>query len=51
MINREGGWNELLDKPAQESFGKCGFYSLNVTSSLKVFDKMLVLRNTMIHLL
>ncbi|XP_046441645.1 acid sphingomyelinase-like phosphodiesterase 3b [Daphnia pulex] len=32
----DGGWNELLDKQAQESFGKCGFYSLNVTPELKV---------------
>lgn len=32
----EGGWNELLDKQAQQRFGKCGFYSLDVTADLKV---------------
>jgi hypothetical protein len=38
FLNRDGGWNELLDKQAQESFGKCGFYSLNVTPELKVLE-------------
>lgn len=33
---REGGWNELLDLQAQESFEKCGFYAMDVKSNLRV---------------
>ena len=35
---REGGWDELLPESAQVSFRKCGFYTLDVKSKLKVLQ-------------
>jgi hypothetical protein len=35
ILYREGGWNELLDRDAQDSFRKCGFYHM-IVKELKV---------------